>query len=235
MALPSNDTLQRLRAFLAERDLALNERLPPERELAVQLSVTRATLRKAMAVLEAEGQVWRHVGRGTFVGARPVLNLADVQYLSGITSRSQILEARLAVEPELARLAALNGINADFAEIALCHRRCSEARIWRMFESWDYRFHFAIAQAGRNKLLIALFETLNAVRRSLATARPETTPPEDHPSYAEHEAILAAIARREAGEAGEAMRRHLTTVRLRQLSALPVPDGQGAPSRSRPA
>lgn len=216
------DTLPRLRAFLGELSPALNERLPPERELAVRLEVTRAELRKAMAVLEAEGQVWRHVGRGTFVGSRPVLNLADVQYLASITSRSQILEARLAIEPELARLAALNGVNADFAEIRLCSRRCRESRIWRMFESWDYRFHFAIAHASKNKVLTALFETLNAVRRALATVRPETTPPENHPSYAEHSAILAAICRRDSAEAAEAMRRHLFTVQQRQLAPMPL-------------
>src|ERR1700710_951398 len=120
----SADPLLLLRTYLAEQNLALNDRLPAERELSAQLGLTRAALRKAMAVLESEGQVWRQVGRGTFIGARPVLNLAEVKYLSSISSPSQIIDARLTIEPELARLAALRGVDSDFVELRLCNRRC---------------------------------------------------------------------------------------------------------------
>lgn len=214
------DTLLRLRAYLSEQTLGLNERLPPERELSALLGVTRAELRKAMGVLESEGQVWRHVGRGTFIGARPVLNLDDVQFLSGITSAVQIMEARLAFEPELARLAAVHGVKSDFAELRLCNRRCREAKSWGMYESWDNRFHYAIAAASKNKLLMTLFETLNAVRRSLVwqTLRTDTTPPTDHVSFAEHDVVCDAIMRHDTVAATEHMRAHLLSIRSRLLA-----------------
>jgi DNA-binding FadR family transcriptional regulator len=214
------EPLLRLRGYLSEQPLALNDRLPPERELCVQLGLTRATLRKAMGVLESEGQVWRQVGRGTFIGARPVLNLAEVQYLSGISSPSQIIDARLAIEPELARLAALRGVNADLTELRLCERRCREAKSWRVFESWDNRFHYAIAAATKNRLLMTLFETLNAVRRSQVwqTIRHESAPPRDYSTFAQHEAIYVAISSRDGFAAGEAMRVHLTSIRERLVS-----------------
>ena len=222
------DPLLRLRGFLAEQSLALNERLPPERALGRRLGLTRSAVRKAMAVLEAEGQVWRHVGRGTFIGARPVLNLEEVRYLSSITSPSQIIDARVAIEPELASLAAMRAVAADLAELRLCNRRCREARLWRVFESWDSRFHYAIAAATKNKLLMTLFETLNAVRRSgiWRTVRTGTAPPANYSTFAEHDAIYEAISRRDPGEAAERMRLHLTSVRARLVSSA---DGRGPP------
>ena len=72
---------------------------------------------QALAELEADGLIWRHVGRGTFIGARPVLNLADAAYLGELTSPSQVIAARLVIEPELARLAATHATRADLEEI----------------------------------------------------------------------------------------------------------------------
>jgi DNA-binding FadR family transcriptional regulator len=212
-----SETLSKLRGFLSQQALTLNGRLPPERLLSASLRVSRTELRKALAVLEAEGQIWRHVGRGTFIGARPVLNLDDVEYLSSTVSPVQIIDARLSIEPQIARLAALHGVQGDLAEMRLCNRRCREARDWRVYEAWDNKFHHAIASATKNQLLIVLYDTLNAVRRSPAwqDIRHTQRPPPDHMSFAEHDAICDAIARREADQAAESMREHIISVRNR--------------------
>jgi DNA-binding FadR family transcriptional regulator len=211
--------LERLVQFLGEQSLALNDRLPPERELCLHLGMTRAALRKAMAVLEQEGQVWRHVGRGTFIGARPVLNLDEVKYLTSITTPSQILKARVAIEPELARLAARHGKSKNFSELLLCLQRCRDANGWRVFEAWDSRFHYAIATATQNKVLATLFETLNALRRSVVwqTVRVGPGPSPDHPSFAEHHKIYNAIIQRDSVLAGESMQQHLASVQSRLI------------------
>jgi len=216
---PQADPLLLLRTYISGLNLTLNDRLPPERSLCVELGLSRAALRKAMGVLESEGQVWRQVGRGTFIGARPVLNLAEVKYLSSISSPSQIIDARLIIEPELARLAALHGVTGEFSELRLCNRRCREAKSWQVFEAWDNRFHYAIAAITRNKLLMTVFETLNAVRRTLAwqTVRTNQTPPANYTTFVEHEAIIEAIMRREPQLAADAMRTHLESVRTRLI------------------
>lgn len=54
--------LKALKSYLSERQLAMNERLPPERQLCLEIGLSRARLRKALALLEAEGLIWRHVG-----------------------------------------------------------------------------------------------------------------------------------------------------------------------------
>ncbi|MDH3194750.1 MAG: FadR family transcriptional regulator [Hyphomicrobiales bacterium] len=220
----SNDpaALVSLRRYLSRKEISLNSRLPPERELCKALGVSRTELRKALAVLEAEGQIWRHVGRGTFIGTRPVLNIGDIEYLSGQTSPAQVMESRLAIEPQLAQLAALHGTQIDFAEMRLCNRRCQGAREWRVYEAWDNKFHRAIAAATHNTLLVSLFDTLNTVRRSTVWGqlRSTTLPPADHASFREHDALYQAIAGRDPDLAAENMRIHLRTVRDRVLSSL---------------
>jgi len=212
--------LAALRHFLAEAGPALNERLPAERDLCQTLGLSRSQLRKGLAILEAEGQIWRHVGRGTFVGPRPIPNLSDVELLTSLTSPTAVMEARMAVEPQLARLASLHGTEADFTEMRQCNRRCRSAKGWRFYEAWDHNFHQAIAGATQNKLLVSLFDTLNVVRRTVVWGQLRTSelPPPDHESFEEHDAIYEAIAGRDPDLAAERMRAHLKTVRDRILS-----------------
>ena len=63
--------LIQLRAYLTQQNLPASTRLPAERELCEILGVSRGELRKALAILEGHGELWRHVGKGTFIGARP--------------------------------------------------------------------------------------------------------------------------------------------------------------------
>jgi DNA-binding FadR family transcriptional regulator len=212
----------RIKQFVADGGFHHNDRLPPERDLAAQFGVTRSDLRKALAVLETDGLIWRHVGRGTFIGARPVLNLADVAYLGELASPSQVLTARIAVEPELARLAALYGARADFEAIRHWAQRCRTAPDWRSYEASDNNLHHAIAKATHNKLLLYLFDTLNTVRRSTVWGQRRTTarPPPEHFSFDQHDAIHAAIAARDSAQAAALMREHLNAVRDRVLPTL---------------
>lgn len=213
------DSLARLRGYINERDFALNDRLPPERALCAELDLTRTALREALEVLESEGQIWRQVGRGTFIGARSVLNLSEVHYLSSISTPSQVSDARIGIEPVLARLAATHAVASDFAELRLCNRRCREATNWRVFEAWDNRFHYAIAAATRNKLLMTVFETINAVRRApnWHIVRSDPKPLATYPTFAEHQAIADAIIGRDGEAAAAAMHLHLNTVRARTM------------------
>lgn len=216
------DLVTRLRERLADPALPVNAKLPPERELCRQYEVSRSELRKALDALEAEGRIWRHVGRGTFVGSRPVIDLAELAYLGELANPTQLMEARLALEPALARLAAAHGVGSDFERIDLNAQRCRDAREWRVYEAADDALHMAIAVATRNKLLVNLFERLNAVRRATVWGQLRSTrlPAREHASFAEHDAIRRAIRERDADGAETAMRTHLRSVRDRVLTAL---------------
>lgn len=208
------DLLNRVRAMIDTAGYAYNDRLPPEREICKTLGVTRNKLRGALAELEAQGRIWRHVGRGTFVGARPVLNLEDVTYLRDQVKPTQLVSVRCTMEPELARLAALHADKSDLAQITLCAARCRSAVDWRGYEAWDNNLHQAIARATHNKLYLYYFDTLNVVRRSIVWGQPRNTarPAEYYSSFREHDEIVAAILDKDGDLAASKMKVHLESV-----------------------
>jgi DNA-binding FadR family transcriptional regulator len=218
----STPALAQLRAYLARTELPADSRLPPERMLSQAFGVSRAELRKALSVLEAEGQLWRHVGKGTFLGSRPLDTVADVAAITRRTNPAEVMRTRLLLEPEVARLAALNATPAQIAEMRVCLKRSREASSWRQYEGWDNRLHRVIAEATQNNLLLALLDTLNAVRRAVAWGRLRANPVKpdpDHHSFAEHESIVDAIADRDMARAATWMRRHLESVESNLLKA----------------
>lgn len=209
------DALRKMRAFLAEASLGEASRLPPERELADTLGITRANLRKALSQLESEGVLWRHVGKGTFTGDRPIDTASDIAAMARKTNPIEVMGARLAIEPEIARLAALNASPAHLSEMETCIARTISAPDWRSYEQWDNRLHRVIADATRNSLLVGLLDTLSAVRREVNWGRLRANPvrpPQDHHSFTEHRALVDAIAHRDTSGAAAAMRTHLQSV-----------------------
>jgi DNA-binding FadR family transcriptional regulator len=208
--------LDRLKAFIAEGHYQLNSRLPPERELCTRLDMNRSALRKALDVMEADGLIWRHVGRGTFIGTGPVDGANGVPHIISRTNPLEVMEARVRIEPELASLAALHANAADIEQMRLCLRKSRGAREWRIYEVWDNNLHQTISEATHNAVLISLYQTLSTVRRATVWGRSrkkKPTPDAAHHSHAEHAAIVEAIADRHMDEAAAHMRRHLESVR----------------------
>jgi DNA-binding FadR family transcriptional regulator len=219
--LDTRSALARLRAWLAESGFGHGDQLPPERELAERLAISRAELRKALALLQAEGQLWRHVGRCTFVGSRPPDLVGDIAGMARRTNPGEIMRTRLLIEPEIARTAALNATPAQVEEMRAAAQKMRTAATWRHYESWDTRLHCLIAEATQNSLLVGLLDTVNAVRRAATWGRMRmqpVRPRRDHHSFAEHDAIVEAIANRDMTGAAQAMRTHLQTVERNLLA-----------------
>ncbi|HEY9536563.1 MAG TPA: FCD domain-containing protein [Kiloniellaceae bacterium] len=214
--------MTQLRAYLAQRDLPANSRLPPERELCDILGVSRGELRKALAAMESNGELWRHVGKGTFIGARPTKEYSDVAAIAALTNPREVMQARLLIEPQIAREAALNATAGDIAELKQSMFASRHAQTWRQYENSDNRLHRTVAEAAHNTVLLALFDTLNAVRRAVVWGRLRDKidrPPPDHHSFKEHELLVRAIEERDMDGAGQAMLRHLSHVQANLLTA----------------
>jgi DNA-binding FadR family transcriptional regulator len=216
-----SSALTQLRAYLAQQNLPENTRLPAERELVEILGVSRGELRKSLAVLEKEGELWRHVGKGTFVGGRPIDLPTSIAAIADRTNPAEVMRTRFLIEPEIAREAALNATRDDIDDMKLCLTGAANAESWRQYEYWDNRLHRTIAQATHNALLLALFDKLNGVRRAVVWSRRRDDagrPPSTHHSFAEHEAVVQAIVERDHNEAAIRMRQHLSTVQHNLLA-----------------
>ena len=150
----AHSALTQLRAYLAQNDYPADGRLPPERKLCEELGVTRTSLRKALATLELEGQIWRHVGRGTFIGARPLEADSGIGAISSQTNPAEVMEARLAFEPQLSRLAALHATPADIESLALCIRPLDSVNIRHVHERKIFKKLIGIRVRGTQPELV---------------------------------------------------------------------------------
>jgi DNA-binding FadR family transcriptional regulator len=209
-----------LQAYLAQRDLPNGDRLPAERELCEILGVSRGDLRKALAALEKDGRIWRHVGRGTFVGRGPVEETIAISEIAARSNPSDVMRARLIIEPEIAREAALHATFADIGAMRQSLSQMREATSWRQYENLDNLLHRQIAQASRNTPLLGLFDLLNTVRRAVVWGRLRADggrPPTDHHSFSDHDRIVEAISDRDLRGAAAAMRLHLQEVERRLI------------------
>ena len=211
------DPLSVLRTFIADGSYAPGDRLPPDRELVATLGLTRNALRKALGALERDGAIWRHVGKGTFIASRSV-TAATLADLADQVSPVHLMRTRMALEPAIAREAAMHASADALSRIRLEREAAEAAETWGEYEARDDSFHRALAEAAGNMLLLSLFDHLNEVRRAVAwntVVRGMERPPRDHASFAEHGEIAAAIESRDAAAAHGAMMSHLRSVSAR--------------------
>lgn len=200
--------------IIAAARTAPGRALPTERAIGDALGVTRHAVRKALDRLEAQGVIWRHVGRGTFLGPRPSADPLDPRSVARHVSPREIADARTLLEPQLAAAAAGRASPAQIAGLEDALRRCGVARNMEAYEVADEAFHRAIAAASGNLLLISLFESINLARREIAwgAMRNSALKPERRDKFtAEHERIVRAIRERDAEAAWSAMRAHAGT------------------------
>lgn len=209
--------------WLERAPLPRDGRLPSERQLASDLNASRGEVRKALAVLESQGAVRRHVGQGTFV-VRSAFDSADAEEIGGRTSPIDTVHARLLLEPELARLAAMHATSREIADMRSLIGEMRSAANWIDYVQIDARWHRLIANAAGNRLLTEILDLIYSVRSTIVWGRLATRPPgpsPDYISFAEHDAILAAIEDRDSSEAARAMHGHLLTAmkRLQDVDA----------------
>ncbi len=196
-------------------------RLPTERRLAEQFEVGRAIARRALSELETEGLVYRHVGRGTFVGSRT----EDPQTSARSTGEygpAEYIEARLRFEPELAWMIVVNATAADFEALQEILKRCEKADTGPKFERCDANFHQALAKATHNSVAIDMYRVIDAIRRRehsnwTRIYASDQTAEQRKLFMKEHSAIFDALAARDARAAREAWSYHIRNTRRRML------------------
>lgn len=224
--MPTAEAMQRMRKLLAEKNFGPQDKIPPERALSTTLGCSRETTRKVLRQLEIEGLVWRHQGKGTFMGP-PAPNIErPLDRIIESASAQDLMDARLVYEPALAAAAAQYATQDDLASLRKLALATGTARDWREYERMDDAFHKAVARASRNALLAAIFTSLASVRgRSTWQRRHDAIFREARKreyateQSAMHLAIADAIEARQSDRAHHAMHAHLEAIRTLALTS----------------
>jgi DNA-binding FadR family transcriptional regulator len=202
---------EQIRALIKRGEFAVGSRLPPERDLARQLGVSRPSVREALIALEVEGYVEVRVGSGVYVtGTRAGAAAAALPADSG---PFELIRARWLIEAECAALAAKSATRAQVRamEDALDDMNLAVGK-GAVPLAADRLFHQRIAEASGNSALALVVRTLWDQRTGPLFLRLEhhfDTPALWAVAIREHREIVAAISRHDAGAARSAMRRHM--------------------------
>ena len=224
---------EQLRSLVAAGEFAVGQRLPAERDLAVQLGVSRPSVREALIALEVEGVIEVRTGSGIYVRAPradagkgrvgvalPVSGADDAAPLEW--GPLEVMHARGLLEPETAALAAERATRSDVNAIAAGLRQMQQqARRGEVPREGDEAFHLAIARASGNGVLLDTLERYWRARHGPLFERlgdyfegPESW----QVAIAEHEVVLKAIRDQNPSQARRAMQRHVRQA-LKRYSA----------------
>jgi len=213
-ATTAEGVVAQLKEMIHRGELKFGDRLPPERDLAKLLGVSRPTLRAGIRSLTAVGILQSKQGAGTFVAEAdesPTLDSSSLRMMAalhGFTS-DEMFEARLALEMHIAGLAAERAtaeqITLMSEEIAGMYASLDDPEQYLVH---DMQFHQTVAAASNNRILTSL---MNMVATILFDSRSKTVHRalDLKQSAEQHQNIYRAMRERDAQAASAAMREHL--------------------------
>jgi GntR family transcriptional repressor for pyruvate dehydrogenase complex len=185
--------------------------LPPERVLCGRLGVSRPALREAIRILQSRGLLMVRHGVGarvTGATSRPVKEVYHRALGEGVDAPAALMEARLALEPAIAALAATRADEADIARIqALLDAFVAAGDDLGRLADLDVAFHQALAAAARNPLFTVMLEPLGQLLVEERLAGLVQLSPAN--ALAHHRAVFAAVAAHKPELAAKRMRQHL--------------------------
>jgi GntR family transcriptional repressor for pyruvate dehydrogenase complex len=217
-----------INALIREGRWAPGDQIPPERELAERFKVSRTSVREALRALEMQGIIDSRQGGGTFIRTGDTEMLVGplaAAILRGRRELAEVLEGRELIEPGIARLAARRATAEHVAELETLlqrQRECIAAE--RSFVEEDTAFHYTLAKAADNHILLRLHNVILDVLRESRQSYLHV-PNRPQMSLRGHEAMLAAVKAKDVDAAYRASLAHITEVRDGILRALE--DGVG--------
>lgn len=224
--------IARIKSLIAGGTISPGSKFPPERELAKEFGVNRASVRQALKVLEIMGVLTQRVGDGTYLSesAESILDEPiDFLVLLDDLSHHELFETRLIVEPELTARAAERATAEDMAALRNAILAMERSKTTRERLDADLAFHEAIFRASGNRICHLLFK---GIHRSLLASMGHLSDRVslEHPLMF-HRRIYGAIRERNAAEARQAMLEHITDARsllVRPVGKRPLAAGEFA-------
>lgn len=209
----SAEVAAHLEGLIISGELRAGDKLPPERELATTMNISRSSLRQAMFELESKKLIERRQGRGSTVTETPPDAMELASNLSALdVELGNATELRDLVEPRIAHLAAVRAVESNLLalEEVLLHSTdgCTAADSLRL----DIEFHALLAHAAQNPLLVTLSAMTTEWTRRTRTLSHRTRTGR-RASARGHRSIFEAVARHDGAAAAVAMEQHLREVR----------------------
>ncbi len=209
--------LTRLRELIANGGYRDGDKLPSERQLALDLGASRNALRAAFKILEAEGQIWRGVGQGTFIGVRAPRSVDELVRLSSDMDPGTVLEARMAFEAMAARYAAQRAASSDVQQLHEYIIKAERATEPSNYDLWDLRYHTAFVEAAHNPVLRLCYDVITGIWREvnwgIAAQRRNLSAERQILLARQHRMILEAIEVRDSDRAENHVIEHWQTIR----------------------
>lgn len=213
------ETVERLGVAIRIGVLEPGSRLPPERELAEQLDISRSTLRQALATLTSTGHLIAVRGRlgGTFVAADPPIasgsSLAREQWRT-------LLDWRIALELGIVQLAAERASDEDRERLSCAYEAlvAAAAMSYATYRRADVAFHLALAEASGSKRLVAEMTQLQGKLSDLLHGLTWADDAREQANAA-HKSVLEAVSEGDAPRAVVEMRTHLSMTERRVAAA----------------
>ena len=204
----------KLRELILSNGLAEGTPLPTERELVAQSGLSRTSVREALRVLETEGLVLTKAGRngGSQVrrpGRESISRSFELFVRSHGVRFEALLEAREAIEPAAARLAAIHRSDADLAEMTRVHKALDQVLDVAEHVRLNLQWHRAVMRASRNELLIAFFDAIADSVQAATESQSLNSLEVRREVVRAHGRVLAAIAAQDADAAFRRMQRHV--------------------------
>lgn len=223
-------TVERLATAIKLGLLGPGDQLPPERELAEQLQISRTTLRQALTTLTQSGHVTSSRGRrgGTFV-ANPLPVAPRPRRVVDEAEMRGMLDIRLAVETGAALRAAERAAPDDIKRLLSFTDQMDEAAEFEDYRRADMLFHLGLAEAAQSPRLVALMTKAHSELDEAIELVPH--PPEIlRRSNEQHRAIVARLEKRDALGAVKLVREHVEGTEHFLYGMLPAPIGAGGHS-----
>jgi GntR family transcriptional repressor for pyruvate dehydrogenase complex len=207
----------KLEARILSGEMPPGSRFPSQKEIAEVEQVSRTVVREAVARLEAQGFAVARQGSGVYVPDNVRYRAFQVtrEELGELSDVIKLLEMRLAIETEMAALAASRRTLDDITAMRSALRRMEEVSSDPVASAKaDAEFHMTIARATKNDYYVRLMDFLGIRLVPPRSLYLRDHPPQSHTAYvgkvhAEHEAILDSIVRMDATRARSAARRHM--------------------------
>jgi DNA-binding FadR family transcriptional regulator len=202
------ETVERLGTAIRVGLLTPGTRLPPERQLASELRISRSTLRQALTTLVQSGHLTSTRGRtgGTFVAEQPPLSEVDGAPL-GIDAWAT-LDHRVAIEVGSVILAAERAEGAELGALDELVERMAQGGEFEPYRRADIRFHVGLAEAARSPQMVTEMTEVQAAMSDLIAriAHPEEVLTR---SNAQHAELVALLRKRDAAGAVAVIRGHI--------------------------